>query len=694
MNDGSWQANVKSLFLPESVALVGASPSDPMRLGILRNFGAAGYAGKVYPVNPRYEEIEGLTCYPSLDALPEVPESVILAIGAERVPGALHQAADLGVRSAIVLTGGFADVDEAGAALQRELADYAASRGVALLGPNCQGTISFAERAAQYLLPMADEYVPGSLGLIAQSGSVTDALTNNQLGVGWSHVVSTGNEAVVTAAETLAFLVEQDSCRGVVLFLESIRRPEVFFTACDRARELGKPVIVLKSGRTAKAQKAALAHTGALATPERLVDAAFAAHGVIRVANMEEALAAAAIVQAGRVPRSNKISVVLGSGGLVELLHDAGEGIDLPDFGEETKEALKDCVGPWIRRQNPLDYWPTDNVHVNLPLMIHAVARDDNADSLVEIQQFHMHPTGGEEFSANYGGRLVDVAGSTDKALIMVAPVAGEQPSPEAVREAAAKEVAIISGLGAAVGAISSIAAAGKGRGAHVNELAEAEAIASLLEGEPGGFSGAAALDVMKHAGLQLADYVAVKSSEDAVREATRIGFPVTVKIADRHVLHKTEVGGVRVGLASPEDVSQAAEELLAAGFEELLVQQMVGGAFHELIVGLQTDPALGRFVLVGLGGVWTEILDDAVAGLVGHIDRDVATGMVERLKGYETLLGARGGVRAHLDGVVDTILALDALASRFPQLRSIDVNPLMVTTDAAWVVDALIETE
>lgn len=692
--NASWQAHVRSLFLPESVALVGASPTDPMRLGILRNFNAVGYAGKVYPVNPRYTEIEGLTCYASLDDLPEVPESVILAVGAERVPGALRQAVDGGARSVIVLTGGFADVDEAGAELQRELADYATSHGVALLGPNCQGTISFAESAAQYLLPIADDYVPGTLGLIAQSGSVTDALTNNQLGVGWSHVVSTGNEAVVTAAEALAFMVEQDSCHGVVLFLESIRRPDTFFAACDRARELGKPVIVLKAGRTAKAQSAALAHTGALATPERLVDAAFAAHGVIRVANMEEAIAAAAIVQTGRIPRSNRVSVVLGSGGLVELLHDAGEGIDLPDFNEQTKEALKDCVGPWIRRQNPLDYWPTDNVDVNLPRMIEAVSQDDNADTLIEIQQFQIHPTGGEQFSANYGKRLADVAGSTDKALIMVAPIAGEQPPPEAVRAAAAQEVAFISGLSTTIGAISSIVTAGQARGKHVNEIRDNEAVASLLDDEPGAFSGAAALNVMKLTGLRLAEFVTVKSPEDAVREATRIGLPVTLKVADKHILHKTEVGGVRVGLATEEAVLRNAEELRAAGFEELLVQQSVGGPFHELIVGLQTDPTLGKFVLVGLGGVWTEILDDAVAALVGHIDRGVAEGMLERLRGFETLLGARGGVHAHLSGVVDTILAVDALASRFPQIRSIDVNPLMVTTEAAWVVDAVIETD
>jgi len=664
-----------------------------MRLGVLRNFDAVGYAGKVYPVNPGYTEIEGLTCYPSLEELPEVPEAVILAVGAERVPAALRQAVDLGVRSVIVLTGGFADVDEAGAQLQRELAEYAGSRGVALLGPNCQGTISFAESAAQYLLPIAYDYVPGTLGLIAQSGSVTDALTNNQLGVGWSHVVSTGNEAVVTAAETLAFMVEQDSCHGVVLFLESIRRPDSFFAACDRARELGKPVIVLKSGRTAKAQSAALAHTGALATPERLVDAAFAAHGVIRVANMEEALAAAAIVQAGRVPRSNRASVVLGSGGLVELLHDAGEGLDFPDFGEATKEALKDCVGPWIRRQNPLDFWPTDDVDVNLPRMIEAVSQDDNADTLIEIQQFHMHPTGGEGYSANYGKRLADVAKTTDKTLVMVAPVAGEQPSPSAVRSAAAQEVAIISGLSNAVGAIGSIATAAQTRGPQFTDLPEGEAIAGLLTDEPGAFSGAAALEIMRLAGLRLAEFVTVKAPEEAVSEASRIGYPVTLKVADKRVLHKTEVGGVRVGLSTPEEVRHHVEDLRSAGFEEVLVQQSVVGPFHELIVGLQTDPALGRFVLVGLGGVWTEILDDAVAGLVGYIDRDTAQGMVERLRGFDTLLGARGGIRAHLDGVVDAIVTLDALASRFPQLRSVDLNPLMVTSDAAWIVDALVET-
>ena len=688
--DGSgWQQNIASLFEPRSIAMVGASEMNPMRAGILRNLKATGFRGRVFPINPSYREVAGTTCYPSLADLPEAPDSVILAIGAQRVPQAFQDAIDVGARSIVVMTGGFSDVDAAGAAVQHQLATLAKDHGVAFLGPNCQGTISFSGSAAQYLLPINPDYRPGSLALISQSGSVTDALTNNQQGVGWSHIASTGNEAVVTAAEILAYLVEQPSCRGVVLFLETIRHPQAFFAACDRAAQLDKPIIVLKSGRTAKAQEAALAHTGALATSDRLIDAKFAAHGIVRVDSMEEALAVAVIVQAGRIPKSNRMSVLLGSGGLVELLHDAGGTIELPDFTHTTKERLSHCVGPWVRRQNPLDYWPTDDIVVNRPLMVEALVADANSDGLIEIEQYHMDPTGGDGFSdGEFGSRLVNIASTTEKFLAIVAPIHGELPPPRVIRRAGEAGVAILSGLETSVRALEKVTTRPHPKSKYQNSV-DTTAFSEALNLEEDSFSGAEALHLMRLAGLQVADFAVVHQPQEALSEAERMGFPITVKLADKKLLHKTEMGGVRVGIRSPKELLTAAESLLEKG--PILVQRTITGEYAEIIVGLNSDPHLGKFVIVGMGGIWTEILDDAATWPVGHLNPNVAKALLSNLKGYSTLTGARGRSPLNLDGVVETILTIDAIAQEFPEIDSIDLNPLMVTQEAAWVVDSLI---
>lgn len=541
-----------------------------------------------------------------------------------------------------------------------------------------------------YLLPVSGDYHPGQLALISQSGSVADALANNTQGVGWSHIVSTGNEAVVTAADMLAYLIEEDSCQGACLFLESIRDPELFFDACDRAAQLGKPVLVIKTGRTQGAQLAAAAHTGALATPDRLVDAAMRAHGVTRVDTLEEMLAAAAIVQAGRLPDSVRVGAVVASGGLVEMLHDS-DRVVFPTLKRSVADTIDASTGPWVHASNPLDYWPTEDLDVNLGRILTAMASDPSVDTVVQVMQHVMGPTGDASHDPVYGAAAIQVATTTAKPVVVCAPVFGESVSHDDIRRHAEHGVAFVAGLDTTLKAISVLADRNTHRRRHrQDEFNAPQAHQRKLPTAGAPFGGIEALDYMREAGFDIAETASAFDIESVVKQANNIGYPVTVKIADAEILHKTEIGGVRIGLEDETAVRNAAADLLR-NCTSVLVQATVTAPFAELIVGLSADEELGRFVVVGMGGVWTEILDDAVVWPVGHVDHDVAQSMLAKLIGYSTLLGARGQQPLALECAVDSIVRLDRLARRTPHLGVVDLNPLFLTPTRAIVVDALI---
>lgn len=693
MSGARWQESLRYLFAPRSIALVGATERDALRRGVLENLQRLEFRGHVYPVNPNYVEVSGHRCYPSLMDVPEAPESVILAVGHDQVGRAFEEALRVGTRSIVVFSGGFSDQGEFGSNEQQRLADCAAKGGVSFLGPNCIGVVSFSNQTAQYLESVDVGYTPGSLGLISHSGSVTAALANNRAGVGWCHVASTGNEALVTAGDLLAYMIEDETCNGVLLFLEAIREPDRFFAACDRAREIGKPVIVVKVGRTTKASDAALAHTGALSTPDRLVDAAFRAHGVIRAETLEEALALGVIVQAGRIPRSNRMGVLVGSGGLIGMLHDSGTNLETPDFSPRAKAEMREYVGPLVRRRNPLDYWPTSNVDENLPRVIEIMAREDGIDGILEIEQFVQGPTRAPLSERPYGSRLVDISSQTDKFLAMLAPVHGELPSPNVIRAAADQGVALLSGYDAALRALAHFALDRRAILSEPRSLPTGH-LTSLLASEGGAFSGARALDWVRHSGMNVVPFRVASTVGAVLDAATELGYPATIKLGDERVLHKTEVGGIAVGVETSKQLESIARTMLDVGNGSALVQPTVSGEHAELILGIHRDRALGAFVLVGMGGVWTEIYDDVAVRQAGHINKAEARAMLESLSGYRLLAGARGRQALCLDAVIDAILILDAVAVEFECIESLDVNPLIVTGDSAIVVDAVVSIQ
>lgn len=687
-------AALRALFEPASVALVGASARNMFTRPMLGSLRGVGYTGRITLIHPRGEAVEGVECVTSFAELPGPPDVAALLMGGSRALPALREALDAGVRAAIIYDGGFSDAGPAGAELQRELAAMAAEAGAAVLGPNCQGYLSPAVRQGLYLHEIDSGYAAGGAGLIAQSGSVADSLANNVQGVRWSHIVTTGNEAVVDLTDALGYLIDAPACRTICLFAELIRRPAEFLAECERAREVGKPIVLLKTARTAAGSAAARAHTGAIAYPERLLDAFLRAAPLIRVDSLEEMLAAVVLLETGRVARGRGVGLVTASGGMIELILDAAAPLELsfPPLAPETVAALDGVFQSAERIRNPLDIWPPAiDLGQTISRTFGALAADPAID-VVAFQsavQLNLVGAGASEFGFD---ELFSAAADSEKPFVILDAVPGGPPA-GSLERARAAGVAVLSGIDAGLRAIDVVAAFQGCRrrdSVAAPDLDEAR-VARIVGGLAcaGATAGAPALDLLAALGLPVVRTLQVEGVEAVVEAARELGGPVVVKDGDPARLHKSESGGVAVGLRGPEEVAAAAGAMTDRGVGRFLVQEMVQ-ADHELLVGLQRSPDLGVFLVCGLGGIWTEILDDAAIRRVG-LRRGEARAMIEALRGYPALAGARGRTPVDVDALAGVLERLDWLGRRHGDvIESVDLNPVLVRGDAVFCVDAV----
>ena len=535
----------RHVMAPESVVVVGASPTHQWGRLVLENFARINYPGKVVAVNPKYDEIAGYPCYPSIGDVPFVPDSVMVSINRERAVGAIEEAAAKGIKGAVVIAIGFAEAGPEGLALQTRLTSVAREAGMSLIGPNCQGIVNFLQPSAQYM-DTVHPYEPGRVALFAQSGSVTTAVTNNPRGVRWSHIVSCGNEAVSGAADLLGYFVDDPHTDIITGFIESIRRPEQFFHECDRAYELGKPVIILKSGKSEAGMNMAATHSGALAVPDRLVDELLKRHHVLRVDSMEELLETA-LALGGKRPKGNRFSIVTGSGGQIELSYDELSKYDIqtPAFTAETQETLRGILPSFLAPNNPLDWWGVSDYQTEYPNILRTVVSDPNIDVVIAVSDTTWGPTGDPGREQSSIDTISELNANTDKLVAILANIDGSVPA-KIAEESAARGVLYLSGFPvgfkALERAVTFARAPGKARAAASPDPALAAAVRGLGGASTGGNP---ALEVLRAAGIPTVQSTDVGSVDEAVAAASAFGYPVVAKIGDVDSLHKSEVGGV-----------------------------------------------------------------------------------------------------------------------------------------------------
>jgi acyl-CoA synthetase (NDP forming) len=679
------------LLDPRSVVIVGASP-DFMRTGgipieaMLKN----GFAPeRLLLVNPKYGEIAGLPCYPSLDALPFAPDLAVLAIRASETLGALRQAHKAGVRAAVLFASGFAEEGTPeGIARQQDLQAFAAETGMLIGGPNGLGHANLKDGSFPTFLRM---YVPppprGDFALIAQSGNMVATLARSLrgAGIGYTYLINTGNEACVDFSAYLEHVIEDEETRAVVGYVEELRDGARFLRAAARARDKGKLIFLVKAGRSRKGAEAVASHTAAMAGSGEAYDAAFRQIGV---ACAEEPARLADLVyleRLGRAPAGDRVAVVSISGAACAILSDclSREGVAIPTLDEATQALLKPLVPSYGMTKNPVDLTgQVTNERASFGLVCDALLASASLDGLVIY-------LGGYLLDA-MAPALIEAARASDRPILVIDTA---QSGARAGLEAAG--VAVFDDISRAALAYARFAA-------WKRDLRRApwrpSAYTRAAAGERRALTEVEAKTRLGAAGVPVIGERACATADAAAQAARALGFPVAVKVLSADILHKSDVGGVRVGLADDAAVRAAFDEVTRnaraarpdAALEGVVVQAMAptGAA---VLVGVRRDPTFGPMMTVGLGGVLTEIYADLAHRLL-PVGLEDAEAMLRELKSFPLLDGYRGAPSCDRAALARAMVALSDFAlANAGEVAEIELNPLIVSPHGAVAVDALV---
>ncbi|MHC2281353.1 acyl-CoA synthetase (NDP forming) [Bradyrhizobium diazoefficiens] len=690
-----------ALMSPRSIAIIGAS-QEATKIGgrpvdLLRRH---GYAGRIYPVNPKAVTVQGLKAYASVAEVPEAPDLAIIAVDAERAGEAVEQCAARGVRSVVVFSSGFAELGEQGRAMQDRLRLAARNSGMRLLGPNCLGAVSVAEKSIATFSIVLEHSMPaaGSLGIVSQSGnlgSYTMRLASER-GVGVSRFVTTGNECDVDIADGIAWMARDPATKVILCCLEACRDAGRLISALEEARDAGKAVIVMKIGTSAAGQAAAASHTGAMAGSDAVFDALFARCGAVRVRSIDELIDlghAASILLPDRLPKGPGVAILTASGGFGVLLADAAQsvGLTLPELGQETQRQILELV-PFASARNPVDTTAQMSSRPDLlEKIMTAVVADDRADTVILPLPFSLHLP---RLRSIYMDTLRNIRAQFPQRPIVLC-VDGPEDALTELHALGFPTVESFDGCCATIAALVRLQAVSK-------RPQDAPAVIEQ--------AGPLAADAFRHelgakralaeAGVPVLAERLVQDADAAARAATEIGYPVVLKITSPDLPHKTEAGGVVVGVGSEAEVRRAFAKMLDrvaikapnATIDGVIVAPMAKGV-AELILGSRIDPVFGPVVMVGLGGIFAEILQDSAVQMA-PVSETQAMAMLKSLRAFAVLDGARGRPRADLDAAARAVAALSRFAAAHTDtIAEIDVNPLLLRAkgEGAVALDALL---
>lgn len=687
------------LLAARSVAVVGARPDSYWVRCLIHNLDRFGFTGRTHLVHPSHSEVLGRPCHRSVRDVDDQVDLAFILTSARHLDGVIEDLAAAGVGAAVALTSGFAELGADGEKEQRRLVEAARHHDIALLGPNCLGFIDYTTGLAPFC-DLIDPPMPsGGVALVSQSGGLMQLAHRaaQRRRIGLSHMVSVGNESMITAIDAMRELVEVPEVTVLAAYLEAIREPQRFIELAERALELGKPIVAIKAGRSAAGANSARAHTGALAGDDRIIDALFTEYGVVRVDTPEALIETASLFSTLPEPTGPRLGLVSSSGGTCSIGADLVEGTELtlPQFSADLQSRLRAALPEFATPQNPLD---TTGAIVNDREMLgrctEALADSGEVDLLiVNVDLPPVTPEGDDESITR---RLESVAQALSGLRVpaVLTPTFAGDSAPERVAHFRDRGIAVVDGLGSAVTGLDQYVVHAAARARRLAGDAGAARPPAVPAAPPQGvrnLSEQDSLQLLADAGVPANTGAVVRSVEDAVAAARAIGHPVVAKVHSSDVAHKSELGGVRLDLRDDDAVARAAGELLALGPDaEVLVVDQVNPV-GELIAGIVVDPAWGPVVLVGIGGIFAETLDDTALGLPG-LGFDQALRMVRGLRGIDMFTGARGRPAADLAHVARALVALGELAAELPaEVTAIDVNPLFVCTDRVVAGDALV---
>lgn len=672
--------SVESLLRPKSIALVGASDSSRGGWGqeIYENLQFSDFPTRLYLINPKRKELWGRPVYPNFAALPEPVDLALTVIPTAAVVDTLTEGSSNGLKCALIYAAQFGEGGDAdGQRRAQALRGLSEKYGLRISGPNCMGSLAIREKLLLYPAKRVRSLAPGPVGVVFQSGGTFQFWLQQAAlrGLDFSYAVSSGNELDLDLADYINFLVEDEHTKFIVCLVEGIRRPQAFMAAAEKALKAAKPIILLKVGRSERGKAAAASHTGAIAADDQVFDAVCQKYGIIRCPSLDDLLETTLAFGQGRLPKGNRIAMACYSGGAKGLVLDyaSDEGAEMAPLTAETRAKLPAMIDPGLAAENPLDVGPAVGVQAPKFAEICKVVCADPTVDLVTVQGLvPINP--GDPYDPR---PLRSVKDSTDKPVLAFGRIA-QNASDVSRKYQSETGVPFIQGLPQTVRALRGLVkyAAALRRG--VAATAEPCGRAENLSGPA--FDGLLA----KHA-ITLPKSAIARSPEEAGVKAAEIGFPVAVKIISPAASHKTEVGGVALGLHDAAAVRAAAEAMSVrlanhdprAHIEGFLVQEMVAGV--EMILGVREDPQFGPFMVAGLGGVMVEALRDIAIRLL-PIDEHTAHTMLGSLRGAALLGEFRGRPARDVAALAGAMTGLSRLfLDHRPYLSDFEINPLIV---------------
>ena len=701
--------DLRPIFEPRSVAVIGASrQTGTVGYAVMDNLLTTGYTGVVYPVNPKARAIRGVRAYPTIVDVPDDVELAVIIVPAPAVPQVMRECGEKGIKGAIIISAGFKETGAAGAALEAEVKAIAEENHIAVVGPNCLGVINTSSDLRLNASFATGTPAAGSIAFVSQSGALCTAVLDYAKGqrIGFSKVVSLGNKADVNENDFLSYLWRDPQTRVILFYLEDLANGREFIQLAREITGEGterKPILAVKSGRTPAGAKAVSSHTGSLAGSDELYEAVFLQGGVLRVETMEELFDYATAFANQPLPRGRRTAIITNAGGPGIMTTDAAVryGLEMATLAPSTTEALRQALPPSASVGNPVDVLGdahADRYQTALDLTM----KDPNVDSAIVL----LTPQAMTEIEGT-AQAIVATAERTEKPILSC--FMGLRDVQAGVDILRAHGVPSYTFPDAAVRVMSAMVRytswvsrpRTQMKVYDVDREGAQRLLAEAPRSEYGFIPTQTAFEVLEAYGIPVLPWGVAATVEEAVATAKRVGFPCVLKILSPDIVHKFDVGGIRLNLRTPDEVDDAYELMMRkisrkqpdARLEGVLVQAMMSGG-REVLLGMKQDPQFGPVIVFGLGGIYVEVLKDVTFRLA-PIREYSARHMVESIRTYKLLEGARGEPPADVDAIADCIKRLSQLAVEQDLIEELDINPLMVMAEGsgAFAADVRIGT-
>jgi acyl-CoA synthetase (NDP forming) len=689
---------------PRSIALVGATDNSRWSISTFENLKRFNFSGPIYLIHPKHEIVHGERTLKSLRDLPEPADLVFIMVPTQSVLSVVQEAAAMGTKQFVILTAGFSEVGIEGAKLEHDLITFAKEHDLIILGPNGNGFINVTNQIVPYGLALSPPLVPGSVGVVLQSGALASAVIAfaQAHAIGLSLLVSMGNESILSMIDVVDYLLDDEATHTIALFLESIREPEELRRIAAKARERHKPIIALKIGRSEISARSALAHTGALVGNDIINDAALSQLGIIRVHSLEDLLVTAGLASSTGILPGRRMGVVSPSGGACDIISDLAEerNITLPNFAPETIAKLQAVLPSFSTIHNPLDV--TGYVVVDGTLQrraLEVIGNDPNIDFALYLTTIEgSSQTQIETVLSQYD--LLEATIHAAKHPVILVSNTCLNLTPTAHMALERTGLHLIAGLEHGIRALERLLWWSEQIRIR-RELTQEDALSIQLSHSDlkgGIWSETQGRMLLQEAAIPIIPGELAASEDDAVRIACSLGFPIALKIQSAEIVHKSDVGGVILHLDNEDAVRQGFRTIMkqialtcpGVKIDGVLVNPMRSGG-AELLIGIVRDPLWGLVLTLGLGGIWTEALKD-ISTRVLPVQQNEIESMLSNLRGFALLRGDRGRTPVNLHAISAIIYRISILAQTLgPQLAALEINPLWINGSHIEALDILV---